>query len=564
MKKLAALLLAMLLSINVIVLTKQVKADIPQFTENFETGYDGWEYCGGSLTYAGTQKSVVYEGSYAFKMKGSINANSSFAGNYRHTFSIPVTLDTQMSFAYCFPSKKVSYVGYNITFNTGKQGFYISVFNGWFENNTAYYLIQYKQETVGAWHPHTVNIYENYQRAYGSVPADLQITAIAMMMTDPYYTGNTQTAFFDEINITQIVPPLTTNFYENFETGSDGWMCYDGNITKAGTQHAMVYEGSSAFKMKGSIDVDGSYAGNYHHVLNIAVTPDTQFSFAYRFPDKKISYVGYYLEFSTGQLGYYISLFNGWFVNISAYYLLQYKQEAISTWHTHTVNVYENYQRAFGSVPTDLRIIGICMMMGDPYYSGISQTAFFDSISIEQFIPPASTSFSEDFETGSDSWMCYDGAITKAVTQKTVVYDGLYAFKMTGSIDSNGSYAGNYRHALNISVTPDTQFSFAYRFPNKKIAYVGYYLTFNTGKMGYYISLFSGSFVNISAYYLLQYKYEAISTWHAHTVNVYENYEAAFGSVPADLRITDISMMMGDPYYSGNVQTAFFDGINIV
>jgi len=182
---------------------------------------------------------------------------------------------------------------------------------------------------------------------------------------------------------------------------------------------------------------------------------------------------------------------------------------------------------------------------------------------LQEIATAETTKFIEDFETGYDGWSYYDGNLTSYGPQSTIVYDGNYAFKMTGTIDTDGAYAGNYKHALNISVSTETQFTFAYFFPSKEVSYVGYYLTFNNNKLGQYFSFFSGSFVNISATYVLQYRNEAVNTWHSHTTNVYNDYQRAFGSTPSDLRITGIYMMMGDPYYTHKTQTSYFDGITI-
>ena len=172
----------------------------------------------------------------------------------------------------------------------------------------------------------------------------------------------------------------TTLFIEDFETGYDGWSYVDGSLSFIGTQNSVVFEGTSALKMTGTIDASGAYAGNYRYALNLPVTSGTRFSFAYRFPSKNVAYVGYYLEFSTGKMGYYISLFSGSFINNSAYYLLQYRNEGTNQWLPHSSNVYNDYRNAFGSVPSNLRITGISVMMGDPYYTHQTQTAYFDSI----------------------------------------------------------------------------------------------------------------------------------------------------------------------------------------
>lgn len=49
----------------------------------------------------------------------------------------------------------------------------------------------------------------------------------------------------------------------------------------------------------------------------------------------------------------------------------------------------------------------------------------------------------------------------------------------------------------------------------------------------------------------------------SHTANVYNDYKGAFGSVPSDLRITHVAMIMGDPYRTGKIQTAYFDAIKL-
>lgn len=106
------------------------------------------------------------------------------------------------------------------------------------------------------------------------------------------------------------------------------------------------------------------------------------------FPSKEVSYVGYDIYFAVGGTpkghGYYISHFSGWFVNTSSYYLLQYSEESVNTWHYHEENIYDNYKEWAGEVPDGLTITEIHILMGDPYYSGNTQTAYFDAITIEE------------------------------------------------------------------------------------------------------------------------------------------------------------------------------------
>ena len=173
-----------------------------EFSEDFEYGAEGWVETTGNFQYAGTQTQIHHQGSFAFEMISTRESNSGYAGQYLHAVNIPIIPGKQFTFSYYFPSKNVSYVGFNLTFNNGKQAYYFSLFNGWFVNNTYYYLQQYKNEQPNIWHTHTVNLYDDYLAAYGTVPSDLQLTSISIAMGDPYFTNQPQTAFFDTISIT--------------------------------------------------------------------------------------------------------------------------------------------------------------------------------------------------------------------------------------------------------------------------------------------------------------------------------------------------------------------------
>jgi uncharacterized membrane protein len=175
--------------------------DISEFSEDFETGYDGWQETTGMFQNAGTQTLIQHEGLSAFIMTSTREADSGYAGQYSYPVNIPVTPEKQFTFSYYFPSKDVSYVGYLVDFNNGKEAYYISLFSGWFVNNPSYYLYQYYDEQINTWNTHTVNIYEDYLNVYGDVPLNLEITSISILMGDPYFTDQTQTAYFDSITI---------------------------------------------------------------------------------------------------------------------------------------------------------------------------------------------------------------------------------------------------------------------------------------------------------------------------------------------------------------------------
>ncbi len=170
-------------------------------------------------------------------------------------------------------------------------------------------------------------------------------------------------------------------------------------------------------------------------------------------------------------------------------------------------------------------------------------------------------SFTEDFETGYDGWERTDGKIFFPRTQRFITYEGDYAFRMT-SRGAQG-YSGRIEHQIDIPLMPNTTFEFAYYFLWKRVSYVGYQIEFSDGKIGDYFSLFYGMFVNISVAYIVQYKVEASRAWHFHHVNLYDDYRNAFGSVPSDLRITSVSLIAGDPYFTQKFQTSYFDSIKI-
>ena len=54
------------------------------FTEDFESGYEGWEHISGDILSARTQRLITQEGDYAFRMtgiqQGSLDGHS---GRYR-------------------------------------------------------------------------------------------------------------------------------------------------------------------------------------------------------------------------------------------------------------------------------------------------------------------------------------------------------------------------------------------------------------------------------------------------------------------------------------------------
>jgi subtilase family serine protease len=222
---------------------------------------------------------------------------------------------------------------------------------------------------------------------------------------------------------------------EDFETGLDGWDHRDGNISFFDVQNSIVYEGNYAAKMTGHWDGDGGYAGCYKYNVSLLVNPDSTFEFAYYFPSKNISYVGYRLRFDTNKVGSYFSLFSGYFVNTSNSYLHQYKNEDINNWYFHRENIYSNYENAFGDVPSDLHITSIQILMGDPYHTNKIQTCYYDGIIISN-TSSETILFSDDFENivngdypNENGWKNMFSGVTAYVSTNKA-YDGSKSFRL--------------------------------------------------------------------------------------------------------------------------------------
>ena len=241
------------------------------------------------------------------------------------------------------------------------------------------YLVQYTTDS-------------SWTQTYYSIPIFNQITtSVPITGLEPqttYYVRISVIAnsgynpLYAYSNVKSMMTSLSTDFVEDFETGYDGWQEITGIYLYAGTQIQIKYQGASAFKMTSNRESENGYAGQYSCPVDISVTPGKLFTFSYYFPSKSVSYVGYLLDFNNGKEAYYISLFSGWFVNNTYYYLCQYPSEQTNTWYTHTANIYDNYQNVYGTVPSDLKITKISMIMGDPYFIGQAQTAYFDSLTI--------------------------------------------------------------------------------------------------------------------------------------------------------------------------------------
>jgi|GEM_PF-787108 len=167
--------------------------------------------------------------------------------------------------------------------------------------------------------------------------------------------------------------------------------------------------------------------------------------------------------------------------------------------------------------------------------------------------------FVDDFEGGVGNWQYVYGSTLAFQSQSAITYHGGSALNFTASYSGSSPV---YKHNQSFPVTPTTAMSWMWMLPAKNISYVSMHLYLSNGNDMYYMSYFSGSFVNTSATFLWKY-YENTNVWYAHTVNIYNDYLAWKGSVPTNLSVTQIDILLGDPYTTGKLQTVYLDVFGI-
>ena len=108
-----------------------------------------------------------------------------------------------------------------------------------------------------------------------------------------------------------------------------------------------------------------------------------------------------------------------------------------------------------------------------------------------------------------------------------------------------------------IPLTENTKSAFVWYIPSKHFSYVGIFLEFSNGRIGYYVSQYYGSRINSSLSYSYVF-YESEKIWIPHERNIYEDYEAIWGP-PQGIDITRIGLVLADIYGTGAIQTVCYD-----
>ncbi|MGQ9543187.1 MAG: MG2 domain-containing protein [Candidatus Bathyarchaeia archaeon] len=178
--------------------------------------------------------------------------------------------------------------------------------------------------------------------------------------------------------------------------------------------------------------------------------------------------------------------------------------------------------------------------------------------------------FFEGFEKGVKGWISepsWFGRTVRfeAVSKPSPVYDGKYSLMIVGK-GSKPRQASQIRWIYDLSdkgvkVEPNLKCTFAWRFPEKTFSYIGLFLIFSDGRVGYYISSFHGMYSNSTKSYIYMY-FEPENTWLMHERDIYHDYGGVFGSV-GDVALVSVGLILSDTYATGTQQTVYYDTISI-
>ena len=173
------------------------------FFDDFEEDLYYWLYSDGTIVYADVSTNQAYNGEYSFEITARRNdlAGNDYTAYYFYDLidSIPVSEDTYCSFAYYATAWNISYGGLRLDFNSGEILMLAADLdvNDWTLPN---YVYLYSEDT-NTWNFHLENIYSLYETVYDSVPTDLSITGISLVLVDETGGFAQQTIYFDDIRI---------------------------------------------------------------------------------------------------------------------------------------------------------------------------------------------------------------------------------------------------------------------------------------------------------------------------------------------------------------------------
>jgi uncharacterized membrane protein len=179
------------------------------------------------------------------------------------------------------------------------------------------------------------------------------------------------------------------SFYEGFEDELNNWRAVDPskcNVISFGRQPtpALIYEGESSLVISTSAKGQRKSAickFFYDFTEEDFVIPlkeDTKFIFAWNIPSKHFSYVGTYLLFNNGKIGYYVSQFYGTSINETSSFTYIF-DEPEKAWILHERDVYDDYAIVWNNAQ-NVSITGLGLILADEYGIGATQTIYYDSI----------------------------------------------------------------------------------------------------------------------------------------------------------------------------------------
>ncbi len=178
------------------------------------------------------------------------------------------------------------------------------------------------------------------------------------------------------------------SFYEGFEDELNNWRAIEPskcNIISFGRQPtpALIFEGESSLVISTSAKGQRKSAickFFYDFTEEDFVIPlkeDTKFVFAWHVPSKHFSYVGTYLLFNNGKIGYYVSQFYGTSINETSSFTYIY-DEPEKVWILHERDIYNDYTAVWNNAQ-NISITGLGLILADEYGIGTTQTIYYDS-----------------------------------------------------------------------------------------------------------------------------------------------------------------------------------------
>jgi hypothetical protein len=344
--------------------TKSSSSSLQEVTFNFENDFDKWyvrtDY---SDSYFQLESEKVYEGNFAARLNGSTISGYNITENFGS--NLQFTNHTKISFAWRFENREAHYIGISLYCPDKHLTIYImSHFSGTYINNSNNMVIQYKGEITNKWYYHTLDLSKLLREYYGWIPTNISVIELFCWHS---LSVKNQTGYFDAIRIWNegYEDPLdekltpVNQVYLDLEKNIETW-----DINSKYSSSEFFLDDSHAYAGRYSGRLSGTIYSRYNFTKNlnsyIPFTQSTFLSFAWRFENRETHYVGIRVLTPQNQPNLFVmSLFNGIFANISGYIVIQYRNENVSTWYHHSLNLTDIYHSYYGFIPDRVLAIDI-------------------------------------------------------------------------------------------------------------------------------------------------------------------------------------------------------------